>query len=107
VQTGNDRNDHAHPGASAVAAIVIREAHGAVVQATVVGAARQIHGLVPIATIAVRIDPPGCVPDAIRGRGACCGGLGDGGTIGRPFEIEISARPWGHRWRRSLENAEI
>ena len=46
-------NQPTHASARAIAAIVIRHAHFAFIGTTVVGAARQVNKLVPIASIAI------------------------------------------------------
>ena len=45
--------DHTHAGASAVAAIIISNAHTAVKIGTIAGAAEQVVRLVPITSIAI------------------------------------------------------
>ena len=54
----NCSGNHTHAGARTEAAVVIWHAHAAVVQKTEVGATWRVMYLVPIASIAVTIDPP-------------------------------------------------
>jgi len=57
-------NNQTHAGARTEAAIVIRHAHAAVMTVTPGRAARQVEGLVPIASIAKNINPPNGVARA-------------------------------------------
>jgi hypothetical protein len=98
----SNNTDHTHPGASAVAAIVIRTTHVAV-EGTIVGATWEVKFLIHIASIAIIINPPDCVPSAHRWCGARRRGITDGGTTGRPG---TKSRPL-HRRGRSLVNEEI
>ena len=103
---GNNNNDHTHPGASAEAAIFICNAHAAVEGVTGVWAPRQVVDFVPIASIAKRINPPDCAPNAHRGRGARRRSITDRGTAGRPGTGGTISPPL-HRRGRSLVNEEI
>jgi Ethanolamine utilization protein EutJ (predicted chaperonin) len=54
----NDSSNHTHAGARAVAAIEISHTHAAIPIGTEVRATRQVVDLIPIASIAIAIDPP-------------------------------------------------
>lgn len=56
----NDSSNHTHTGARAVAAIGISHSHthAAIPIGTEVRATRQVVDLIPIASIAIAIDPP-------------------------------------------------
>jgi hypothetical protein len=54
----DDSCNHTHAGASAEAAVEISHAHAAIPIWAKFGATRQVIDLIPIASIAIAIDPP-------------------------------------------------